>query len=116
MSTIVLMVGVGWNSGSLSLKVTGIIQILWEINAAKNLEISISASTEVVFQTDPEGVYGHVPEKCIMTYLEPGFGRKMKQTMSSVGQLDNRTFWTFVQNSSKTCTKPKPFFHWTGFG
>ncbi|CAB4392210.1 unnamed protein product [Rhizophagus irregularis] len=34
----------------------------------------------------------------------------------SVGQLDNWTFWTFVQNLSKTCPKPKPFFHWTGFG
>ncbi|GBC09150.1 hypothetical protein RclHR1_08640002 [Rhizophagus clarus] len=50
---------------------------------AKNLEILISASTEVVFQTDPEGVYGRVPEKCIMTYLEPSFERKMKWTMSA---------------------------------
>ncbi|GES73582.1 hypothetical protein RCL_jg18114.t1 [Rhizophagus clarus] len=46
-------------------------------------ELAISASTEVVFQTDPEGVYGRVPEKCIMTYLEPSFERKMKWTISA---------------------------------
>ncbi|GBB97179.1 hypothetical protein RclHR1_02930028 [Rhizophagus clarus] len=76
MSIIVLMVGVRWNSRSLINNQYN--TNLWEINAAKNLEILISASTEVVFQTDPKGVYSHVPEKCIMTYLEPSFGRKMK--------------------------------------
>ena len=29
----------------------------------------------MVFRTDLEGDYGRVPEKCTITYLEPGFGR-----------------------------------------